>query len=67
MKTSPEWAESVSSKIWSAPMSTDAHERHHMDVEWESRRGLHGLLVELWQGIRGFTKRLRGYTKLKQR
>jgi hypothetical protein len=67
MHRGSEWAEMISLKIWSAPIPAGESEMQGMDVEWESRRGLYGYLVEFFDGIRCLTKRARFYTKLKQR
>ena len=66
MHEGSEWAETVSAKIWSAPVCTPSQERLGMDVDWENRRGLQGYLLELWHGIRGLGRRLHAYTRLKQ-
>ena len=67
MHRGSEWAETVSSKIWTAPIiSLGSNERVNMEVDWENRWGLHGYLVELWDGIKWLRSRFHAYTKLKQ-
>jgi hypothetical protein len=61
-----EWAEVVSSKVWSAPIVTADNERLKMEVEWEGGIGFRGYLTELWQGIKALSRRIHLYTKLKQ-
>ena len=66
MHSGSKWAEPISSKIWSAPISGTDHESFRMDVDWEKRRGLQCYLSELWHGFRYLTKRVHAYSKVKQ-
>jgi hypothetical protein len=66
MHEGSEWAETVSSKIWAAPVCSPDGRRLSMDVEWDNRWGLQLYMEELWDGIRSLTRRLRAYTKVKQ-
>ena len=65
MHTEAEWAETVSSKIWNAPMAKKGRERLSLEVDWEPQWGLQGYLVDLWHGIKSLTKKFHAYTKLK--
>jgi hypothetical protein len=66
MRRKTEWAETVSSKIWSAPVAVADNERLKMDVDWDGNVGMRGYLIELWHGLRALSRRIHTYTKLKQ-
>jgi hypothetical protein len=59
-----EWAETVSSRIWSSPI-VDNSESFKMDVDWRHRGVLQGYLEELWSGIKALRRRIHAYAKVK--
>jgi hypothetical protein len=66
MHPGSEWAETVSSKIWAAPVCQSSGKRLSMEVEWDDQCRLQVYLKELWQGLRSLTRRIHAYTKIEQ-
>jgi hypothetical protein len=62
-----EWAETISSKIWTSPVSTAFNgKRLPMEVDWKNKGVLQGYLEELWNGLKAMRHRIHTYTKVKQ-
>lgn len=62
-----EWAGTISSKIWNAPVCTTIDgKRLSMEVDWKNKGVLQGYLEELWNGLKALRYRIHAYTKLKQ-
>lgn len=66
MHPGSEWAETVSTRIWMAPIAEADRGRLEMELEREPLWGVQGYLIDLWHGIRRLATQLHVYTKLKQ-
>ena len=67
MLNDPEWADVISSKIWTSPIgSPKKGTSFAMDVDWKNKGILQGYLEELWEGLKALKCRFHVYTKLKQ-
>jgi hypothetical protein len=68
MHDARDWADAVSSKIWSAPLDAPTADVGFtmMDVEWRSKSTILYYLENLWGGVRALQRRIYAYAKLKQ-
>ena len=62
-----EWAEAISLKIWTSPISTTTDgKRLPRGVDWKNKGVLQGYLEELWHGLKALRYQIHAYSKLKQ-